>query len=62
MSPDPIVTEIHNIREQIAAELNYDLHAMVKAAQQRDALGDRPVVRRAPRPPAMPVSLPAKSA
>ena len=32
MLPDPIITEIRNIREQIAAEFNYDLHAMVKDA------------------------------
>ena len=62
MSPDPIVTEIHNIREQIAAEFNHDLHAMVMDAQQRDAAGDRLVVRRTPRPPLVPARLPAKSA
>ncbi len=62
MSPDPIVTEIHNIREQIAAEFNYDLHAMVKDAQQRDASGDRLVVRREPRPPVVTTRRPAKTA
>ena len=64
MSPDPIVAEIHIIREQIASEFNYDLHAMVKDAQQRDAIGDRLVVRRAPRPSIVliPAGLPAKSA
>ena len=62
MSPDPIVAEIHNIREQIAAEFNNDLHAMVKDAQQRDALGDRLVVRREPRPPSPSIRQPAKTA
>ncbi len=62
MSPDPIVAEIHNIREQIAAEFNNDLHAMVKDAQQRDALGDRLVVRREPRPPISLIRQPAKTA
>ena len=61
MSPDPIVAEIHNIRQQIAAEFNDDLHAIVKDAQRRDALGDRLVVRRSPRPPIVVASLPAKT-
>lgn len=62
MSSDPIVAEIRRIREQIAAEFNYDLHAMVKDAQQRDATGDRLVVRREPRPALKPISVPAKTA
>ncbi len=62
MSSDPIVAEIRRIREQIAAEFNYDLHAMVKDAQQRDAAGDRLVVRREPRPALKPISVPAKTA
>lgn len=62
MSTDPIVAEIRRIREQIAAEFNYDLHAMVKDAQQRDAAGDRLVVRREPRPILKPISVPAKTA
>ena len=62
MSSDPIVAEIRRIREQIAAEFNYDLHAMVKDAQQRDAAGDRLVVRREPRPAMKLISVPAKTA
>ena len=62
MSSDPIVAEIRRIREQIAAEFNYDLHALVKDAQQRDAAGDRLVVRREPRAALQPVSVPAKTA
>lgn len=62
MLPDPIITEIRNIREQIAAEFNYDLHAMVKDAQERDAAGDRVVVRREPRPPVQFTRTPAKTA
>ncbi len=62
MSSDPIVAEIRRIREQIAAEFNFDLHAMVKDAQQRDAAGDRLVVRREPRPAVKLTGLPAKTA
>ena len=62
MSSDPIVKEIRLIRERLAAEFNHDLHAMVKDAQQRDAAGDRLVVRREPRPAVKHPSLPAKTA
>ena len=62
MQPDPILAEIRNTREQIAAEFNYDIHALVKDVQQRDALGDRLVVRREPRPAVQPIRLPAKTA
>jgi len=52
MDPDPIVAEIRAIRERLAARFNYDIDAMVKDAQQRDAAGDRKVVRLPPRRPA----------
>ena len=51
MSSDPIVAEIRAIREQIAARFNYDIDAIVKDARERDAMGDREVVRRPPRRP-----------
>lgn len=49
MEADPIVAEIRAIRERLAARFNYDIDAMVKDAQQRDAAGDREVVRLPPR-------------
>lgn len=54
MEPDPIVEEIREIRERLAAKFNYDVVAIAKDAQVRDALGDRLVVRRASRPPVNP--------
>ena len=51
MSPDPVVAEIRRIREEIAAQFGYDLDAIVEYAQQRDATGDRKVIRLPPRPP-----------
>jgi hypothetical protein len=54
MQPDPIVEEIHRIREEIAARFNYDIDAIGKDAQQRDAAGDRQIVRRPPRRPVAP--------
>lgn len=62
MQPDPVVAEIRMIREQLAAKFDYDIAAIARDARERDALGDRLVVRRAPRPPIIPLSLPAKTA
>ncbi len=62
MQSDPVVAEIRMIREQLAVKFNYDIAAIGRDARERDALGDRLVVRRSPRPPIVPASLPAKSA
>ena len=51
MELDPIVAEIREIRERRAARFGYDIHAILKDAQQRDAAGDREVVRLPPRRP-----------
>ena len=62
MQPDPVVAEIRAIREQLAAKFNYDVAAIGRDAHERDAIGDRPVVRRAARPPVLPAHIPAKTA
>ena len=62
MSTDPVVAEIRGIRERIAAKFDYDVRAIGLDAQQRDAAGDRPVVRREPRPAVKFPKLPAKTA
>jgi hypothetical protein len=42
MWEDPIVAEVHRIREELAAKFNYDLHAMFADMQKRQtALGSR---------------------
>jgi hypothetical protein len=51
MQTDPIVAEIREIRERQAARFGYDIRAIVKDAQARDAVGDRKVVRLPPRRP-----------
>jgi len=51
MSSDPIVAEIHAIRERIAARFNYDVYAIGKDAQERQALCSHKVVSRPPRRP-----------
>jgi len=60
-SSDPIVDEIREIRERYAAEFGFDIRAMVKDAQERDAAGDRQVVRLPPRPPIIAAAVPRKS-
>ena len=62
MQPDPVVAEIRIIRERLAAKFNDDVAAIGRDAQQRDAAGDRVVVRRESRPAVKPTHLPAKTA
>jgi hypothetical protein len=50
MWEDPIVAEVHRIREQLAAAHNYDVKAMFADMRTREAaLGDR-LVRRDTKP------------
>lgn len=49
MSHDPIVAEIRQLREARAKRFGYDVRALVKDAQQRDAADSRPIVRLSPR-------------
>lgn len=51
MKTDPIVDEIRKLREQRAARFSFDIHLIVKDAQERDASGDRKIIRREPRRP-----------
>jgi hypothetical protein len=46
---DPIVDEIHAIREAIAKTSNNDLRKIAEAARSRQAAGGRKVVRLPPR-------------
>lgn len=41
---DPIVEEIHRIREEYAASFNYDLEAMFRDAQKKQQEGGRKIV------------------
>jgi hypothetical protein len=42
MWEDPIVAEVHRIREELAARFNYDIHAMFADMRKRQAgLGSR---------------------
>jgi hypothetical protein len=53
MLDDPIVEEIHKIREAYAKRFNYDLQAMVADLMKQEAAGGRKVVSFPPRKPVM---------
>ncbi len=55
MQSDPIVVEIRSLRERRAARFGFDIQSIVKDAQQRDAAGDRDIIRRPPRRPLLPI-------
>jgi hypothetical protein len=61
MEPDPIVAEIRAIRDRLAARFDYDIDAIVEDARQRDAAGDRKVVRLPPRRPVCDTAAPRMS-
>ncbi len=44
MTNDPIIEELHQIREEIAAEFNYDVFAIGAMLQVRQQEEGRPVV------------------
>lgn len=53
MFDDPIIEEVRQIRDQLAARFNYDVKAIgayYRAMQEREAI---PVVTRTPRPSAI---------
>jgi hypothetical protein len=49
MWQDPIVEEMHKIREALAAQCQYDVQALGKFFQAQQAAEHREVVSRAPR-------------
>lgn len=51
MLQDPIVEEIHHIREEYAKRLDYDLHKICEEMRQRQAQASRKAVTRMPRKP-----------
>ena len=48
MTPDPIIEELHQIREQLAAKFNYDVFAIVADIQAQEQKEDRPLVSLSP--------------
>jgi hypothetical protein len=46
---DPIIDEVRAARDAIAKEFDYDIERIARAMQERQAKGDRPVVRLPPK-------------
>jgi hypothetical protein len=44
MTDDPIIEELHRIREEIAARHNYDIHAIFQYFRAKEAQEGRKVV------------------
>lgn len=51
MDEDPIVAEVRRIRDEYARSFNYDLAAICQDLRERQALGQRRVLRRDPKRP-----------
>ena len=56
MDKDPILEELHQVREEYAARFNYDLRAMYRDLKAREERGEFIVVHRSPRPPRIKVA------
>jgi hypothetical protein len=50
---DPIVEEIHRIRDEQARKFGYDLHAICEDIRKKQPTSGRPLVTRPPRKPAV---------
>ena len=64
MWQDPIVEEVHRIRDEHARKFNYDLHAICEDFRAKQLLSAHKIVSRQPRRPVPPViqqHAPAKS-
>jgi hypothetical protein len=59
---DPIIEEIHAVREEIARAAGYDIERILEAARARQAASGRKAVQFSPRKPKLYVSLPAQRA
>jgi len=56
MEQDPLLEELHRVREEYAARFNYDLRAMYRDLKAREGRGEFVVVHRSPRPPRIKVA------
>ncbi len=53
MSRDPIVEEIHRVRDEQAKKFAYDLHAICEDVREKQGTSGRKIVTRPPRNPAV---------
>jgi hypothetical protein len=50
---DPIVEEVHRVRDEQAKKFGYDLHALCEDIRKKEATSARKPVTREPRKPAV---------
>ena len=62
MENDPILEEIHRVREEYAARFNYDLKAIYQDLKAWEEQGKFVVVHRTPRAPKVKVALKKRAA
>jgi hypothetical protein len=48
---DPVVEEIHRVRDEQAKKFGYDLHAICEDIRKKQAISGRKLVTRRPRKP-----------
>ena len=56
MDKDPILEELHRVREEYAARFDYDLRAIYRDLKAREERGEFVVVHRSPRLPRIKVA------
>jgi hypothetical protein len=56
MEQDPILEELHRVREEYATQFNYDLQAMYRDLKAPEERGEFVVEHRSPRPPRVKVA------
>ena len=56
MDKDPILEELHRVREEYAARFSYDLQAIYRDLKAREDRGEFVVVHRSPQPPRVKVA------
>ena len=44
MTPDPVISELHRIKDEIAKEFNYDVHALFEHIRQLEKASGRTYV------------------
>ena len=44
MTPDPVISELHRIKDEIAKEFNYDVHALFEHIRQLEKTSGRTYV------------------
>ena len=52
MWKDPIVEEVHKVREKLAKEANYDIHQLIENMRRREKESNAKVISRVKKRPA----------